>query len=104
MSNKSYFLDSNVWLYRLLDNQSVDIEERQRKRDIAYTLTEVQGSIVSVQVINEVCANVLKKAAFAEEQIKTLIQSFESRCTVVALDVQLLASASDLRLQYRFSL
>ncbi len=103
MSNTPYFLDSNVWLYRLLDNQSVDIEERQRKRDIAYTLTEVQGSIVSVQVINEVCANVLKKAAFAEEQVKTLIQSFERRCTVVALDVQLLASASDLRLQYRFS-
>ena len=103
MSNKPYFLDSNVWLYRLLDNQSVDIEERQRKRDIAYTFTEVQGSIVSVQVINEVCANVLKKASFAEEQIKTLIQSFEKRCKVVALDVELLASASDLRLQYRFS-
>jgi len=103
MNNKPYFLDSNVWLYRLLDNQSVDIEERQRKRDIAYTFTEVQGSIVSVQVINEVCANVLKKASFAEEQIKTLIQSFEKRCKVVALDVELLASASDLRLQYRFS-
>lgn len=66
MSGKPYFLDSNVWLYRLLDNQSLEAEERERKHTIASSLTEVQDIITSTQVINEVCANALRKAAFTE--------------------------------------
>jgi predicted nucleic acid-binding protein len=100
---KSCFADSNIWLYRLLDNQSLNADERHRKRTIASSLTSVEGIIVSTQVINEVCANVVKKGRFTEEQIKILIQSFENRCTVVVLDTSILVNASDLRIQYGFS-
>lgn len=103
MSNKPYFLDSNVWLYCLLDNQSMDAHERQRKRTVAASLTTTQDIIVSTQVINEVCANTLRKAAFTEAQLQTLVESFQSRCAVVALDVDTLLIASSLRSQYRFS-
>lgn len=103
MSNKPYFLDSNVWLYRLLDNQSLEAQERERKRTIASSLTEAQDIITSTQVINEVCANALRKAAFTEAQIQTLIESFQSRCIVVALDIEILTTASSLRSRYRFS-
>ncbi|MBW4692326.1 MAG: PIN domain-containing protein [Lyngbya sp. HA4199-MV5] len=103
MSNKPYFLDSNVWLYRLLDNQSLEAQERERKRTVASSLTEAQDIITSTQVINEVCANALRKAAFTEAQIQILIESFQSRCTIVALDIETLLTASGLRSRYRFS-
>ena len=76
MSNKPFFLDSNVWLYRLLDNQSLEAHERERKRTIAFALTAAHDIITSTQVINEVCANALRKAAFTQTQIQTLIESF----------------------------
>lgn len=97
------FIDSNVWLYRLLDSQAMEAAERQRKREIARVLTEAEGMVVSTQVVNEVCANALKKAAFAEGQIKDLVRSFEQRCIVTVIDTTILANASDLRVQYGFS-
>ena len=60
-------------------------------------MTDSENTIVSTQVINEVCANALKKAAFTEAQIKLLIQTFETRCTVVAPNIEILLKASDLR-------
>jgi predicted nucleic acid-binding protein len=103
MSQSLCFIDSNVWLYRLLNNQALDATERRRKREIARVLTETEGIIISTQVINEVCANALKKAAFTEIQIKDLVRSFEQRCIVTVPNIVTLANASDLRMQYGFS-
>jgi predicted nucleic acid-binding protein len=103
MNSQPPFIDSNIWLYRLLDNQSLVGSESERKRSIAHALTEAKDVIVSVQVINEVCVNVLKKAAFTEAQIKLLLQSFEDRCDIVMLEMAIVTRASDLRLQYHLS-
>ncbi|MER3432177.1 MAG: PIN domain nuclease [Leptolyngbya sp. ERB_1_1] len=103
MNQRSYFLDSNIWLYYLLENQSLAIQERERKRNIARTLTNSSNIIVSTQVVNEVCVNALKKAAFTESQIRLLIQSFEKRCTVVTPEIKTLIKATELRSQYYFS-
>ena len=59
--------------------------------------------MISTQVINEVCANVSRKASFTEEQIRSLVQSFRASCTVISLDRELLEKACDLRSRYRFS-
>ncbi len=53
--------------------------------------------------MNEVSANLLKKAAFNEEQIKAVIQSLYRRCTVVDFNLSILKSASDIRSRYNFS-
>ncbi|MBW4538754.1 MAG: PIN domain-containing protein [Myxacorys chilensis ATA2-1-KO14] len=103
MSNQLCFLDSNIWLYYLLENQSSTIQESKRKRNIAQSLTNSENLIVSTQVINEVCVNALKKANFTEAQIKLLIQTFENRCTVIAPRIEILNKASDLRSQHYFS-
>ena len=66
-------------------------------------MTDSENTIVSAQIINEVCANALKKAAFTEAQTKLLIQTFETRCTVVAPNIEILIKASDLRSRYHFS-
>ena len=61
----------------------MDVAERTRKPDIAIAITQAEGIIISTQVVNEVAANLRKKAAFNEKQIKAVIQSLYRRCTVV---------------------
>lgn len=103
MSYKPSFIDTNVWLYRLFENQKTEVAERERKRDTAISITEAEGIIISTQVVNEVCANLIKKAAFNEEQVKAVIQSLYRRCTVTEFNLSIFESASDLRSRYNFS-
>ncbi|MFN6484429.1 MULTISPECIES: PIN domain-containing protein [unclassified Nostoc] len=103
MSSGTSFIDTNVWLYRLFDDNKMEVTERTRKRNIAIAITEAEGIIISTQVVNEVAANLLKKAAFNEGQIKAVIQSLYSRCPVVEFNLTIFESASDIRSQYNFS-
>ncbi len=97
------FIDTNVWLYRLFDDKKIEVAERDRKRNIAISITSDERIIISTQVVNEVSANLLKKAAFNEEQIKAVIQSLYRRCTVVEFNLNIFESASDIRSRYNFS-
>ncbi|WP_254173196.1 PIN domain-containing protein [Planktothrix pseudagardhii] len=97
------FIDTNIWLYRLFDDQSIAAKERERKRNIAISITNQSNLIISTQVINEISANLIKKAKIDENQIKAVIQSLYNRCQVVGFDLNILESASDLRTQYNLS-
>lgn len=97
------FIDTNIWLYRLFDDQRIEVAERERKRNIATLVTDKSNLIISTQVINELSVNLIKKAKFDETQIKTVIQSLYNRCQVLEFDLKILESASDLRKQYNFS-
>ncbi|MGV0024328.1 PIN domain-containing protein [Phormidesmis priestleyi] len=107
MSNQPCFIDSNVWLYRLMTDPESAESEEVRKRSLAIALTDQTNhnanSIVSTQVINEVCAVLIRKASFTERQIELTIHAFYDRCTVVELDRDILINASTLRVQYGFS-
>ncbi|NMF63474.1 PIN domain-containing protein [Brasilonema octagenarum] len=103
MTAVTSFIDTNIWLYRLFDDKKIEVAERDRKRNIAISITSDEGIIISTQVVNEVSANLLKKAAFNEEQIKTVIQSLYRRCTVVEFNLNIFESASDIRSRYNFS-
>ncbi|QDL10076.1 PIN domain nuclease [Brasilonema octagenarum UFV-E1] len=103
MTAVTSFIDTNIWLYRLFDDKKIEATERDRKRHIATSITSDEGIIISTQVVNEVSANLLKKAAFNEEQIKTVIQSLYRRCTVVEFNLNIFESASDVRSRYNFS-
>jgi predicted nucleic acid-binding protein len=103
MTANTYFIDTNVWLYRLFDDKKIEVAERDRKRNIAISITSNEGIIISTQVVNEVSANLLKKAAFNEEQIKAVIQSLYRRCTVIEFSLNIFESASDIRSRYNFS-
>lgn len=97
------FIDSNVWLYRLTTDPSSSEAIEVRKRTIAIELTNNVNGIASTQVVNETCSVLRKKAAFTEEQIKQVIQSFYSRVTVVKLTSDILINASDVRTRYSLS-
>jgi predicted nucleic acid-binding protein len=68
---ESCFVDTNIWLYAFIEG------EDRRKTARAKELLEASRTIiVSTQVINEVCVNLLKKAQFPEQQVQQLIESF----------------------------
>jgi predicted nucleic acid-binding protein len=96
-SPKTYFLDSNIWIYAFANNQD------PRKQAIAATLIDSPGVIISTQVINEVSVNLIKKSAFTETQIQSLIDSFYQGSQVIEFDRALLRLASDLRTRYSIS-
>lgn len=100
---KLNFIDTNIWLYRLFDDQRIDARERQRKLKIATSITDQSSLMISTQVINEISANLIKKANFDETQIKAVIQSLYNRCQVVEFSLNILQSASDLRINYNLS-
>lgn len=90
------FLDSNIWLYAFLDSDDT-------RRQASIELVNAPTPVVSTQIINEVCVNLVRKAAFDESAITDLIESFYRRCLVVSIDEALLLDASRLRSNYSLS-
>ncbi len=101
-TSEPYFLDSNIWLYSLLKKRQPSSEDL-RKAKISTRLIDAPGVVVSLQVINEVSANLIKKARFNEAQVQSLIQSFYNGCQVIAADQALLTLASETRNRYSIS-
>ncbi|SRR6266498_1893202 len=93
----NYFLDSNTWLYAFIESQD------QMKSDRAKRLIHDNVFIISAQVINEVCINLIRKAHFDEVGIQQLIVSFYLEHYVVDITREVLLRASEIRSRYRFS-
>jgi predicted nucleic acid-binding protein len=91
------FLDTNVWLYAFVATQD------PAKSEIAKSIIQSNEIIVSVQVINEVSINLIKKAQFDEVRIQRLIASFYARQRVIGNGREALLTASDVRFRYRLS-
>lgn len=91
------FIDSNIWLYALLIGQD---EEKTR---IAKKLTLIEPRVISVQVVNEVCFNLIRKGKYSEAEIRKLIKSFFASHFVVEISEAILLSASELRSKYSIS-
>ena len=92
------FVDTNIWLYAFISGSDAGKSNVARQ-----LLQENEGSLlVSSQVINEVCVNLLKKVHIPEAEIRELIRSFYRRYPVVFVDQSVQIGASELR--GRFSL
>jgi predicted nucleic acid-binding protein len=93
MPAERVFLDTNIWLYAFMQGSETG------KRDVALRpiSKKTQTTIVSHQVINEVCVNLLRKGGVSEELLQGLIHDFFSRYTPVANDESCLVRASELR-------
>ena len=74
--------------------------EKIRKGETVISANQV---IVSTQVINEICVNLLKKAGFSELRINPLIASLYKRYTVLEFSQDILLKASEIRAQFSFS-
>ena len=67
------FLDTNIWLYAFIAGQDAT------KSEIAKELIRRSEILISSQVINEVCVNLIKKAKLDESSIQQIIRAFYSK-------------------------
>ncbi len=91
------FIDTNVWLYAFIEADDI------AKSATARMLIQETEPVISTQVINEVCVNLLRRANFTEEQISRLIESFYEKYPVIELNRSVLLMASQLRQRYSLS-
>lgn len=89
------FLDTNVILYAISTLDS-------NKHIIAKSII-LQDATISVQVINETSANLLKKFRFDEETMQRFLESSYNRYDIVDLSREIFIKASNLRMKYFFS-
>ena len=91
------FIDSNIWLYAVISTGD------QKVRAKAKAVVKAGPRVISTQVVNEVCSNLIRKAAFDDERIEKVIRSLYRRCIVVPVDQDSLLKACGLRRRYAFS-
>ena len=91
------FLDTNIWLYAFIASQDAT------KTKIAKELIRRSEILISSQVINEVCVNLIKKAHLDESSVQQIIRAFYSKYRIGVVDSALMLSASDLRKRWQFS-
>lgn len=97
---RSCFIDSNIWIYAA--TQSQDNPPDPRHDTARQMIAQVQPCL-SVQVINEVTVNLLRKFSFSEAEIRNLVRSFYKNYTVFPLDADTFIQASTLRESYQLS-
>jgi predicted nucleic acid-binding protein len=91
------FVDSNVWLYALVRGAD------PAKRKAAATTVSHGPCVVSTQVINGVCVNLIRKAAFDDAKIERLIRAFYRRCVVIPVEEATMLAACRLRGSFSLS-
>jgi predicted nucleic acid-binding protein len=92
MSTNKLFVDTNIWLYSIIDGQ--DYKKHKIAKKI---LSQTKNISVSTQVINEICANIRKKTDLPEVEIRKIIADFYQNYEVIAFNSEILLKASQLR-------
>jgi predicted nucleic acid-binding protein len=90
-----YFIDSNIFLYAF---STKDMLKQKSAKDIV-----VSKAVISTQVLNEVCVNMIRKLNFAEDQVIGFVESSYRRYKIVEITKDVFLTASNLRLKYQFS-
>jgi predicted nucleic acid-binding protein len=96
--SQSSFIDSNIWLYRFIINCSDPCAIP--KQQIATRITNQDNLIISTQVVNEVCSNLIRKAGFNNSQIQNLLEQLGQGCEILPVFLETIKSAVILRHQY----
>lgn len=95
--NPKCFMDTNIWLYAFISGNN------REKTEISHRLIKSSNPIISIQVINEICVNLIKQTQFTEEHIRKLITSFYATYPVIIPNQSILLKASSLRQKYILS-
>ena len=95
------FIDSNIWLYALIEEQNSDDEF---KHLLAKKLFLESDNIqISTQVVNEISINLMRKAKKDSNYIFKFIHDLVSTYTVHNQTTAELITAANLRLNYSLS-
>ncbi len=94
---KRCFVDTNIWLYAFIESGDVT------RSDMAKAAIRQAEVVVSVQIINETCVNLLKKVGTPEATLRQLVMAFYDKYSVVDFDPTILLTASELREKHSLS-
>jgi predicted nucleic acid-binding protein len=95
------FIDTNIWLYSLVQDDAAAGDERHR---LAFDfLGKISRPALNSQVMRETCSNLIKKSRFSEERIRRLIRAWYQDCEVHPSNAAQHLLASELRERYSFS-
>jgi len=97
--NVKVFIDSNIWLYALIDSEKEKAKHQQAKECLA----KETNVVISTQVVNEVCVNLIRKANKDMAYISQFIRDFSTSYKVMGQNTDDLILASTLRQKYHFS-
>lgn len=86
------FIDSNIWLYALIENQDVS-----KYQYASALILNQRRPVISSQVIREICNNLIKKTSLPEERIQALITGWYQDCEVTPSNAAQHLLASRLR-------
>jgi len=95
------FVDSNIWLYALIEEQKSD--DKYKHPMAQKIFLENSNILISTQVVNEVSINLTRKAKKDNNYIFKFIRDITSSYTVRAQTTADLITAATLRLNYPFS-
>ena len=92
------FIDTNIWLYAFMEQDS-------QKSSIAREIIDenIEEICLSTQVLNEICINLLKKANYSEEEIKSLIKNLDDVYEIYPIKVEDCIKASEIRDKFYIS-
>ena len=95
MKNR-YFVDTNIWLYAFMD-------EGRRRNEKALLIISEPDAVLSTQILNEICINLIKKADYKENAIVKLIENMYGKYKVVTIDKRIILTSSFVRANYQAS-
>ncbi|MFM8299334.1 MAG: PIN domain-containing protein [Microcystis aeruginosa] len=99
--SQPFFIDSNIWLYRFIVNCSDT--NAIPKQQIATNITNQGNLIISTQVVNEVCSNLIRKAGFNNLQIQNLLEELTQGFEILPVSLETLEYGVKLRDRYLIS-
>lgn len=99
--SQPFFIDSNIWLYRFIVNCSDP--NAIPKQQIATNITNQENLMISTQVVNEVCSNLIRKAGFNNLQIQNLLEELTQGCEILPVSPETFEYAVKLRDRYLIS-
>ncbi|WP_089729972.1 PIN domain-containing protein [Candidatus Thiosymbion oneisti] len=96
MTDNFIFVDSNIWLYAFMSAES-------KKTKKAEEIISNSNIILSTQIINEICVNLIKKAGYSEPEIQQAIKNIYGYYQVVPIDEETIIEASIIRSTHQLS-
>jgi predicted nucleic acid-binding protein len=99
MPAERHFAGTNVWFYAFVLGEWPDeIHKNAIARKLLNTLPDL-----SVQVVNELSFNLLRKATYPEPRLRNLVRALYRRYTIHPLTQVIMLQASELREKFAFS-
>ena len=95
-----YFIDSNVWIYLMSDD---DYAKKKQAGNFVRAAKNTGIAVVSWQVINEVCRALVCKKNKNEPFVRLTIELICGSCEIVDFSERILEIASDLRVHHSVS-